>query len=222
MSANGAGGTKGKAWGLATAACAGIWLVQTGLRPVTPPAPAAAQAFADTAAAGGPDRTAPAAHPRPGPAPLPVSVPVRLRIPRIGVDAPLRGLGLTRDGRLSAPPASEGGLAGWYEHGTTPGATGTAIVDGHVDTARGPAVLYNLGSLRKGDRIEITRRDGRTAVFGVDAVEVYKNDAFPDHKVYAAADRPELRVITCGGGFSRSTGYEGNVVTYAHLTGARS
>jgi sortase (surface protein transpeptidase) len=133
----------------------------------------------------------------------------------------MRGLGLTPDGRLAAPPASDRNLAGWYERGTAPGATGTAIVAGHVDTRSGPAVFYGLGTLTRGDRIEVARRDGRTAVFGVDAVEVYKNSAFPDHKVYAAADRPELRVITCGGGFSPSTGYEGNVVAYAHLTGSR-
>ncbi|NUS88393.1 MAG: class F sortase, partial [Streptomyces sp.] len=30
--------------------------------------------------------------------------------------------------------------------------------------------------------------------------------------------RPELRVITCGGGYSKSTGYQGNVVAFAHLT----
>ena len=44
---------------------------------------------------------------------------------------------------------------------------------------------------------------------------------FPDAKVYGAATRPELRVITCGGGYSRTTGYQGNVVVYAHLTGSR-
>ncbi|MEW2545157.1 class F sortase [Streptomyces sp. NPDC047002] len=222
MSAN---GVRGTAWGLAAAACVGIWLVETGLRPVTPPAPTAAQAFAGPAAPGGADHGAdhgagPSAGARPNPAPLPASRPVRLRIPRIGVDAPLRGLALTPDGRLAAPPATDGTRAGWYERGTAPGATGTAIVAGHVDTAGGPAVFYRLGTLRKGDRIEVARQDGRTAVFGVDAVEVYRNDSFPDRRVYGAADRPELRVITCGGAFSPGSGYQGNVVAYAHLTAA--
>ncbi|MCF3964440.1 class F sortase [Streptomyces fuscigenes] len=217
MTANGA---KGRAWGLATVACVGIWLVQAGLRPVTPPAPSPAQALS-RAESGAEGRGATPAGARPGPAPLAASRPVRLRIPRIGVDAPVRGLSLTRDGRLSAPPADDTNLAGWYEHGTSPGQSGTAIVAGHVDTARGPAVFYELGTLRKGDRIEVVRRDGRTALFGVDAVEVYKNSAFPSHKVYAPARRPELRVITCGGGFSPGTGYQGNVVAYAHLTGTR-
>jgi hypothetical protein len=55
----------------------------------------------------------------------------------------------------------------------------------------------------------------------VDAVEVYSARDFPDAKVYGAAHRPELRVITCGGGYSKATGYQGNVVVFAHLTGSR-
>jgi hypothetical protein len=40
--------------------------------------------------------------------------------------------------------------------------------------------------------------------------------------VYGAASRPELRVITCGGDYSKATGYQGNVVVFAHLTGSRA
>ncbi len=50
---------------------------------------------------------------------------------------------------------------------------------------------------------------------------MYEAEHFPDRKVYGAAARPELRVITCGGGYSRTTGYQGNVVVFAHLTGTR-
>ncbi|MGG8406196.1 sortase domain-containing protein, partial [Streptomyces sp. 12297] len=97
--------------------------------------------------------------------------------------------------------------------------TGTAVVAGHVDHAGGRAVFYELGALRRGAAIEVTRGDGRTAVFTVDAVEVYGAKGFPDRKVYGPAARAELRVITCGGGFSPRTGYRGNVVVFAHLTG---
>ncbi|MGW4007310.1 class F sortase, partial [Streptomyces nigra] len=145
----------------------------------------------------------------------------RIRIPAIRVDAPLTGLGLTSSGSLDVPPPERPGLAGWYESGTTPGEKGTAIVAGHVDNADGPAVFYRLGALRKGGTIEVDRRDGGTAVFTVDAVEVYDAKDFPDEKVYGPAARPELRVITCGGGYSRATGYRGNVVVFAHLTGSR-
>ncbi|WP_327670274.1 MULTISPECIES: class F sortase [unclassified Streptomyces] len=193
----------------ALALAAGAWLLASGAEGQPPPQPSAAQARVDR------DREAPAA------APLAPSPPDRVRIPSIEVDAPLMGLDLTRSGSLDVPPAGNKNLAGWYEAGTEPGETGTAVVAGHVDNARGPSVFYALGSLKRGRTIEVERRDGSAAVFTVDAVEVYDAKHFPDAKVYGAARRPELRVITCGGPYSRKTGYQGNVVVFAHLTGSR-
>ncbi|MGW3987413.1 class F sortase [Streptomyces sp. NPDC004830] len=197
------------------ALCSGAWLLRDGATTHGPPQPSAAQAGTGQDGRGGKearDRSVPA---------LPPSPPRRVRIAAIGVDAPLTGLGLTRTGSLDVPPASRPDLAGWYEAGTTPGERGTAIVAGHVDNADGPAVFYRLGALARGSTIEVDRRDGRVAVFTVDAVEVYDARDFPDEKVYGPARRPELRVITCGGGWSRGTGYRGNVVVFAHLTGSR-
>ncbi|MER7563203.1 class F sortase [Streptomyces sp. NPDC097941] len=191
------------------ALCSGAWLLRSGAETHPPPQPSAAEAHAD----GDSGRSAAPA--------LPPSPPDRVRIPAIHVDAPLTALALTASGSLDVPPAAKKNLAGWYEAGTAPGETGTAIVAGHVDNAEGPAVFYDLGALRRGSAIEVDRRDGSVAVFTVDAVEVYDAKDFPDEKVYGAAKRPELRVITCGGGYSRSTGYRGNVVVFAHLTGSR-
>jgi hypothetical protein len=191
------------------ALCLGAWLLRNGIASHVPPQPSAAQAH----------RGRPPAQP-PAPA-LPPSPPDRVRIPAIRVDAPLMGLGLTPTGSLDVPPAERKNLAGWYESGTTPGEKGTAIVAGHVDNADGPAVFYRLGALERGSRIEVERRDGSLALFTVHAVEMYDAHAFPDEKVYGAADRPELRVITCGGGYTKGTGYRGNVVVFAHLTGSR-
>ncbi|MFE7759326.1 class F sortase [Streptomyces sp. NPDC057418] len=153
--------------------------------------------------------------------PLPRSEPVRLRVPAIGVDAPLTKLALDAAGALQPPPDNNPVLAGWYADGTAPGSVGTAITAGHVDTRVGPGVFHRLGSVRKGATIEITRADLSTAVFTVYAVEVYDKKKFPDKKVYGASARPELRVITCGGEFSRKAGYRGNVVVFAALTGSR-
>ncbi|MFH9661146.1 class F sortase [Streptomyces sp. NPDC017248] len=214
-SAGGAGRGRGSRRGdtaiaavTAVALGAGLWLLG-GTGPRTPPQPTAAEGRPDP---GGDGLAAPA---------LPPSPPLRVRIPAIGVNAPLTGLALTSSGSLDAPPAKEKNLAGWYEAGTTPGETGTAVIAGHVDNAEGPAVFYSLGALRRGARIEVDRRDGSVAVFTVDAVEVYAARDFPDDKVYGAAPRPELRVITCGGGYSKTTGYQGNVVVFARLTGSR-
>ncbi|MEK9520158.1 class F sortase [Streptomyces sp. NPDC087908] len=202
---------RSKGWGIAVAACVGLWLVQNGSEQVTPPVPSAAQAFA----------AGPSVHTDAAADPLPPSAPVRLRIPETDVDTPMMRLGLARDGSLDVPPAADRNMAGWYGDGTPPGAKGTAIVAGHVDNADGPAVFYTLGALKKGHRIEVDRQDGRTAVFTVDAVEVYENEDFPNRKVYDEANRAEIRVITCGGGFSKKKGYGGNVVAFGHLIGVR-
>ncbi len=145
-----------------------------------------------------------------------------MAVPSLRIDAPLTRLGLAADGSLAPPPEGESNLAGWYAEGTPPGTTGTALIAGHVDNRAGPAVFYRLGALTKGHTVRILRADGRTAVFTVDAVAVYDGRHFPDERVYGEARRPELRLITCGGGFSRRRQeYLGNVVVFAHLTGSQ-
>ncbi|MFF6782568.1 class F sortase [Streptomyces sp. NPDC012510] len=201
------------------ALCSGAWLLRSGTASHAPPQPSAAQALDRSGSASG--TWSQSGDGGPVAAALPPSPPVRIRIPSLRVDAPLMGLRLTPTGSLDVPPAEQENLAGWYEAGTTPGERGTAIVAGHVDNADGAAVFFRLGALRRGATVEVDRRDGGTALFTVDAVEVYDARNFPDEKVYGAASRPELRVITCGGGYSRTTGYQGNVVVFAHLTGDR-
>nr|WP_308461160.1 class F sortase [Streptomyces sp. Ru62] len=173
-----------------------------------PPRPSAAQSFSTSAAP-----TRPAVHP------LPPADPVRLRIAAIGVNAPMTRVGLDAAGALRTPPPDKPGSAGWYGDGTPPGSAGTAVATGHVDTPTGePGVFYDLGALTEGATIEISRADRRTAVFTVGAVELYDREEFPSKKVYGSSGRPELRLITCGGGYTKRTGYLGNVVVYATLT----
>ncbi|MFD4321190.1 class F sortase [Streptomyces sp. NPDC058548] len=177
-----------------------------------------------TTAQASPPLARPAAGPerdRSGPRPLPASDAARLRITDIGVDVSLIPLELDGAGALRPPPATAPTVAGWYADGTAPGAPGTAVVAGHVDTPLGPAVFHRLDSLSRGAGIEIVRVDGRTALFTVDAVELHAKDRFPEDKVYGGSGRPELRLITCGGDWSSDTGYGANTVVYATLTGTR-
>lgn len=178
----------------------------------------------------GPPQPASAAGARPGdsaagtwaegplPEPLTRSLPERITIPFLDVDAPVGKVGLSADDWIDAPPLADNNLAAWYDGSVTPGESGTSVLVGHVDNKAGPAVFYGLGALEKGRRIEIARTDGTTAVFSVYAVEVVSKAEFPADRVYANTSDPELRVLTCGGGFSPKAGYEGNVVAYARLT----
>ncbi|MER5543957.1 class F sortase [Streptomyces sp. NPDC002589] len=149
--------------------------------------------------------------------PLDFSTVDRIRIPAIQVNAPVMPVGLNADGWVGAPPADIANLAGWFTGAVSPGEKGTAVVVGHVDNQRGPAVFYGLGALKKGNRIEVLRKDGRTAVFETYGVEVFSKNRFPGERVYGSKGTPELRVITCGGGFSKRNGYDGNVVVFARL-----
>ncbi|MFG2586735.1 class F sortase [Streptomyces sp. NPDC048438] len=184
--------------------------------PVSPPDQAPARPASTSPAAGGG-----ASAPPPSVQPLPPATPLRLRIPVLKVDAPMMKLALNTAGALEPPPDNNPVLAGWYAGGTVPGAVGTAVAAGHVDTRLGPGVFHKLGSVRKGATIEIVRADRRTAVFTVYAVAVYNKTNFPDDKVYGPSARPELRVITCGGTYNKKTGYQDNVVVFASMTASR-
>jgi LPXTG-site transpeptidase (sortase) family protein len=148
--------------------------------------------------------------------PRPVAAPVSLTIPLIGVSTKLITLGLASDGSLQVPPLSDTAVAGWYTGSPRPGAIGSAIIVGHVDTVHGPAVFDRLGQLRKGDQVYVRRADGTLVKFLVTAVQTYLKDQFPTQTVYGPTPDAELRLITCGGTFDRATGhYVSNIVVYA-------
>ncbi|MFE0773216.1 class F sortase [Streptomyces sp. NPDC058861] len=208
------------AWGaVAVVLLVGVHLVRGGaeeLRAAGPPQPLAAAAPGGTRADAALLAPAPAA-----PGPLPASPPVRVRVPAVRVDAPVTAVGLDAEGWIEAPPPEDDRSAGWFTGAVTPGERGTAVVVGHVDAPGGPAVFYELGAVGRGSRVEVLRRDGRTAVFTVYGAEVVPKEGFPARRVYADSGRPELRLITCGGTYTEENGYEGNVVVSARLTDVR-
>jgi len=170
-------------------------------------APAGAPAVAPPPAA------APAA---PGPAPEtdPPLTPVRVRIPAIGVDSAITPIGVDATGALQPPEGTAS--TGWFAGGPVPGASGPAVLAGHVDSRSGPAVFYRLRELPVGARIEVDRSDGSTAVFVARSTVQTAKAAFPTDAVYAPTPAPELRLVTCGGTFDRSIGhYRDNVVVAA-------
>ncbi|KUN17347.1 peptidase C60 sortase A and B [Streptomyces antibioticus] len=146
------------------------------------------------------------------------SVPVRLRIPAIGVDTPVLRLGLAPDGTVQVPPITAHDRAGWYEHSPVPGRTGPSVILGHVTVGSyGDGVFRHLAALRRGDRITATLKDGTSAGFAVTAVRTVAKADFPTDEVYGDVDRPELRLITCGGPRT-GDGYADNVIVFAAVS----
>ncbi|MEW2397685.1 class F sortase [Streptomyces sp. NPDC046862] len=152
---------------------------------------------------------------------LPRARATLLTVPYLGIQAPLVGLRLDGRGRLTAPPVNDPKAAGWYEDGPAPGGSGTVVVVGHRDTKTGPAVFAALHELQTGRIVGVRRVDGLTAVYTVYAVRTYEKAHFPNQEVYGPRNRPELRLITCGGRYDRKTGYASNIVVFANLTATK-
>ncbi|MEV5414402.1 class F sortase [Thermopolyspora sp. NPDC052614] len=149
------------------------------------------------------------------------AIPTRIRIPSIGVDAPLVKIGLDRRGRLQPPPLHRAGVAGWYVGSASPGQIGPAVVTGHMDTRTGPAVFYRLRQVRNGARVYVDRRDGSTAVFAVRKRIRVPKTSFPTDRVYGDIGKAGLRIITCGGPFdNRTHHYRDNLIVFAQLVRA--
>ncbi|MEV7288079.1 class F sortase [Streptomyces sp. NPDC093252] len=156
--------------------------------------------------------------------PLTGAAPTRLDIPGIAVRAPVVARGLDREGAIDPPPYDRPGTVGWYAAGVEPGAAGTALLVGHVDTDTRPAVFYKVSTLRPGEPLRVARADGTVAEFTVDDVQVLTRDRFDARQAYGPREsgRAELRLITCGGTYDRTTrSYTANVVVSAYLTGTR-
>ena len=163
-----------------------------------------------------PAPTGPIVAPPQSAAPRPVAAPVSLTIPLIGVSTKLITLGLAPDGSLQVPPITDTAVAGWYTGSPRPGAIGSAIIVGHIDSVGGPGVFFRLSELRKGDQVYVRRADGTLVKFLVTAVQQYLKDHFPTQAVYGPTPDAELRLITCGGAFDDATGhYLSNIVVYA-------
>ena len=150
--------------------------------------------------------------------PLAQSTPVRIEIPALRVSAPVMRLGVAASGGVQVPPLENHNLAGWYDRSVTPGQRGSSVILGHVDSFTGVSVFFSIKTLHPGNRIDVVRANGSTAVFTVDGVQKVVKSAFPASEVYGNVSFPGLRLVTCGGPFDTTTRqYLDNVVVYAHL-----
>lgn len=167
---------------------------------------------------------APAPEPAPPPEPEPVgptSPPVSITVASIGVDAAVVvPVGLQDDGAMEIP--EDVATIGWYDPrtilpGVVPGATGTAVLSGHVDSrSQGRGAFYDLRLLEVGDEVDITHADGTVTRFVVTGRTSYGKSEIPLADIFVWDGPPRLALITCGGEFDRTArSYEDNIVVLA-------
>ena len=144
--------------------------------------------------------------------------PVRIEIDAVGVAAPVDPAGTNGDDTLEVP--ADFSRTSYYTGRPVPGDPGPAIVIGHVDGRRGPAVFHRLRELQPGGEVRIHRSDGSVVTFVVERSKQVPKKAFPTDEVYGPTPDPTLRLITCGGSFDRSSGhYRDNTIVFLRLKG---
>jgi hypothetical protein len=192
----------------------GLAFIVTGIR-MWPAAPRDAGTIPAATAApptpAGPSAAGPApSHPA---APF---VPARVRVPRIGIDAPVVPVTVRPDGLLAVP--ADVRTVGWWSAGAPAAApSGTVVLAGHVDSARqGPGAFFGIRALEPGDRVILSSVSGRTTAYTVAARRQYPKSALPAGQVFGQEATSRLVLVTCGGSFDWATRhYSDNVVVYA-------
>jgi sortase (surface protein transpeptidase) len=147
--------------------------------------------------------------PRPGPR------PVDLTIDAIGVRASIVPVGV-EDGSRQVQVPSDVDVVGWYRFGPPPGAGGSAVLLGHVDSwTQGPGVFFRLRELERADVIRVTFANGSESAFRVVARRSYPKSGLPG-QLFEREGRSILALVTCGGSFDQATrSYSDNVVVFA-------
>jgi LPXTG-site transpeptidase (sortase) family protein len=131
-----------------------------------------------------------------------VGLPARLKIPVIGVDAPVNPVGLTSDGAMGVPkgPAD----VAWYNLGPRPGDSGSAVIAGHFGWKNNiPAVFDNLHKLRKGDKMSVEDEKGVVITFVVREVRTYDKDSDASDVFGSGDGKVNLNLITCTGAWNK-------------------
>ncbi|WP_431782032.1 class F sortase [Streptomyces chumphonensis] len=148
---------------------------------------------------------------------MPRSAPTRLSLPQLDADIEVFGADAEPDGTPPVPEKDDADRAAWWRGGPSPGQQGPALLVGHLDSVKGPAAFARIGSLKPGAEVVVEREDGSTVTFAVDSVEQYAKDDFPNARVYGPTKTAQLRLITCGGTWTKKDGYDANIVAFATI-----
>jgi LPXTG-site transpeptidase (sortase) family protein len=134
-----------------------------------------------------------------------------LTIPRLDLKMPITAVTVHANGAMAVP--SRPTEIGWYAYGPRPGSThGSAVLGGHVDSREyGIGPLFGLKQLRRGDEIIIKTTKGRER-FRVTTVRLISKQDLDVGDVFKRDGEPVLRILTCGGTYRRSGGYQANIV----------
>jgi sortase A len=142
--------------------------------------------------------------------------PSRVQIPSMDIDTNIIPVGLLENGEMEVPEETD--VVGWYDRGVKVGAKGNAVLAGHVDSKKGPAIFFYLKNIKVGEKIIVTDEKGMERTFEVKSKESYPSDEAPIEKIFGPSDKRNLNVITCTGTFNHDEHlYPDRLVVYTEL-----
>ena len=116
-------------------------------------------------------------------------IPVRIIVPKADIDAKVE-LMITKSGQLQTPKNFF--TVGWDETKLS-GVAGTVIMDGNYDNKKGPAVFYNLKSLKPDDKIYILS-ENEILIYNVTLIEAYDRLNAPIEKIYGDNGKKKIKL----------------------------
>ena len=139
-------------------------------------------------------------------------VPTHVRIPAVGINSPIQGVGINEKGEVDVPSGSSN-YVGWYKYGPLPGTNGSAVLDAHVFAA-----FARLKDVRTGDDIYVGFSDGSEKRFRVSAAEVFPLAFLSPSQLFRPTSHADLNLITCAGALTpdKST-YDHRLIVYSSL-----
>jgi LPXTG-site transpeptidase (sortase) family protein len=137
----------------------------------------------------------------------------RVRIPRIGVDAPV--VAIKADENRVLDPPQDPSVVGWWSDGAAPGETrGSAVLVGHTVRNNGGGVFDDMGEVSRGDAIEVDGSDS-TLSYRVKSINVLSKEgvARDAEEIFARTGPDRLVIITCDDW--DGSAWRSNIVTIA-------
>lgn len=129
--------------------------------------------------------------------PVLIGSPKRLLIPSLGINVNVQHVGLNASGAMDVPSNTTD--VAWFKLGVRPGQKGNAVVAGHLDSANGKAVFWDLNKLQVASDIYIIDENDNRWQFKVVGSELIDEENGSLESVFGRSDKARLNLITCGG-----------------------
>lgn len=130
--------------------------------------------------------------------PKKADVPAKLSIPRLKINVSLSAVGLSTSGEMDVKKGPK--EVSWYKRSARPGNAGSAVVAGHYGWKDGQGAIFNtLHTLKKGDVLTVTDKQGNKTKFVVRRTQSYNPDADASAIFQSNDGGSHLNLITCEG-----------------------